>query len=312
MVSASLYIPMSQMLHPIDDILLAYCGSCCTLMPITTILFLVSGTICCIVTTRALSIIMFCDSIYFLSLCISTIYFTIGMYSYWLLTMLSIIAVAFGVHILLPLMVYSLADTFGVHILLPLMVYTLANTFGVYILLPLMVYTLADAFSVHILLPSMVYSLANAFGVHILLPSMMYSLADAFSAPILLPSMVYCIDTLVSIQLGKDIILIIIVILLQMHCHLLLHMKDIKNVTTSVLGGHRTRILKYNDISAFISNDIKKNTGIETKEFYYVDYVHKDTVAQYSAECYLELVLLRSTLILSSMPCTRLNSGKVD
>lgn len=131
-------VPMSQMLHPIDDILLAYCGSCCTLMPITTILFLVSGTICCIVTTRALSIIMFCDSIYFLSLCISTMYFTIGMYSYWLLTMLSIIAVAFGVHILLPLMVYSLADTFGVHILLPLMVYTLANTFGVYILLPLM------------------------------------------------------------------------------------------------------------------------------------------------------------------------------
>ena len=156
--------------------------------------------------------------------------------------------------------------------------------------LPTMVYCSADTFGVPIL-PSVVYHSAATCGVPIL-PSVVHSIAHAFGVP-LLPSksMVYIIASVFGIS-------ILFLILLQKLSPLLPRAKCISNGKTLVLGGHRTRVMKYDEISAFITDDMMKNyPGIETNEFYYIAYVHKDVVVQYSAECYLKLVLPMNKLV---------------
>ena len=115
---------------------------------------------------------------------------------------------------------------------------------------------------------------------------------DDFGAPILTPLVVYAIANGFGVS-----ILLQIVLQLEVHYQLLCA-KCITKVRTSVLGGYRTHVMKYNEISAFITDDImKKHPGIETNEFYYIAYVHKDMVVQYSAECYLKLVLPMNKLV---------------
>jgi hypothetical protein len=208
------------------------------------------------------------------------------------------IADAFGVCSLLPLKVCSIADAFGVCSLLPLKVCSIAKAFGVCSQLPLKVCSIADALGICSLLPLMVCSIADAFGVDILLPLMVNCIADACGVCFLLPSLL-CICYLDRIWLCHDNLTIFTMILLQMLFSIhLQNAKDINYLGTTVLGGHRTRVMKYNDISAFMNDKtLTKCLDIESKDFHYIDYVAKDAMAQYSAECYLEVMLPMKKLI---------------
>jgi energy-coupling factor transporter transmembrane protein EcfT len=57
-----------------------------------------------------------------------------------------------------------------------------------------------------------------------------------------------------------------------------------------VVGGHKTRIIKYKDISAFIkSGALQKCSDIQSKEFCFIDYIDPTTTNEYSADSYLHL-----------------------
>jgi hypothetical protein len=57
-----------------------------------------------------------------------------------------------------------------------------------------------------------------------------------------------------------------------------------------VVGGHKTRIIRYKDISAFIkSGALHKCSDIQSKEFCFIDYIDPTTTNEYSADSYLHL-----------------------
>jgi hypothetical protein len=295
--SKSVPIPSTLLMN---SVILLVCYICCATSMFVLfclcepILHLIGSTSHCVHPCNLpFHLLMFCDCACFLVL-----YLFVCVYLCWLVFMMWSMADAFSVCSLLPLMVCSIADAFGVCSLLPLKVCSIAKAFGVCSQLPLKVCSIADALGICSLLPLMVCSIADAFGVDILLPLMVNCIADACGVCFLLPSLL-CICYLDRIWLCHDNLTIFTTILLQMLFSIhLQNAKDINYLGTTVLGGHRTRVMKYNDISAFMNDKtFTKCLDIESKDFHYIDYVAKDAMAQYSAECYLEVMLPMKKLI---------------
>jgi hypothetical protein len=90
-----------------------------------------------------------------------------------------------------------------------------------------------------------------------------------------------------SIMISCIIVLILIVTLILYQ--LLSYLMQYK-VVSPVMGGHKTCIIKYKDVSAFTnSNLLHKFSDIETKVFCFIDYVHMSNTNEYYADCYLHV-----------------------
>jgi hypothetical protein len=221
-----------------------------------------------------------------------------------------------GVLILLPSMVFNAAKA-GVIALLLSMIFNAAKA-GVLMLLPSMLFDLAEAGVITLLPLKLVYCIASASCVPILLPLLMYfiasiscvllppfvcCMADALGDPTLLPLIIYNVATIFAVSTSCYLVQIwqsLTDILIWTIKVSLLHANEngINKLETSNLGGYSTHLMKLNDICAFISDDtMSKCPSIELKEFCYIDYIHKNALAQYSAECYLEVMLPMNQLV---------------
>jgi hypothetical protein len=116
---------------------------------------------------------------------------------------------------------------------------------------------------------------------------------------ILIVAIPFCILTLHNcciVMCGIDVqVLIISLVFHQMLSSCLLQCKV---PAPAITGGHRTCIIKYKDISAFINGSAShKCLDIKRKEFSFIDYVDMSKNSQYYADCYLQVKLPMHELV---------------
>lgn len=82
-------------------------------------------------------------------------------------------------------------------------------------------------------------------------------------------------------------------------CNLKYDVRTLGGCVFDAVGGHRTCIMKYKDLSAFISGGSmsSKCPDIESKEFYFIEYIDTKLSDKYLAECYLQVKLPMHLLV---------------
>jgi hypothetical protein len=142
------------------------------------------------------------------------------------------------------------------------------------------------------LLPLLVFCIAEV-GVFVLchrmciLPLLVFCIAEA---GVFVPCHRMCISTC---HIGAAILSgatnHIVSCILQYLYSLLKFRATVYNVAP-IIGGHKSRFIKYKDISTILSADIlQEYPDIRSHDFSFIDYVDPSTTDQYLAKCYLQL-----------------------